>query len=370
MRRELAERLLAHIMEWSDSENAEERAYLEDFAAYKYDEYQQFSPGRRFLESLALWLRQFEPGEERRAAYQFVRERLVFISEVEMTRLVELAFPDFVRPHLIAAAAAATGIEGYRVKKIIATTEYRIALRRTLFLGLSDGARTDRFRRANPQEISNEQIWHAYDVSDAKALDMRDKLQQDLKTLGIGDDEREARFETVVLLDDFTASGKTYLKEKGGELSGKIAKIVEQLDSDEALGSLIGEDNITVIVIIYVAAAQAVEHITPLFRKLKFSRGEIEFKIVHELSGDVKISEELDKAFYELIEKEEYFDTAADDEHGAVGGDTVRYGFSNCRLPVVLAHNTPNNSVFLLWAEDILNIHGLFPRVSRHRTFE
>ena len=42
-----------------------------------------FSPGRRFIESLALWLRQFETKEERRLAYDFVRERLIFISNAE-----------------------------------------------------------------------------------------------------------------------------------------------------------------------------------------------------------------------------------------------------------------------------------------------
>ena len=60
MKKELAETLLTKIMGWSDAEKAEERALLESFASYKYDEYQQFAPGRRFLESLALWLQQFE----------------------------------------------------------------------------------------------------------------------------------------------------------------------------------------------------------------------------------------------------------------------------------------------------------------------
>lgn len=54
MRRELAERLLANLMAWSDAEMATEREILDVFANYKYDEYQQYAPGRRFLESLAL----------------------------------------------------------------------------------------------------------------------------------------------------------------------------------------------------------------------------------------------------------------------------------------------------------------------------
>ena len=84
MKKELAEALLAKIMDWSDQDKARERARLETFASYKYDEYQQFSPGRRFIESLAMWLAQFQPGAERRTAYAFVCDRLVFFSTSEI----------------------------------------------------------------------------------------------------------------------------------------------------------------------------------------------------------------------------------------------------------------------------------------------
>ena len=76
MRKDLAETLLASIMGWSDASKATERARLESFASYKFDQYQQFSPGRRFIESLALWLGQFDAGDERQVAYDFVRNRL------------------------------------------------------------------------------------------------------------------------------------------------------------------------------------------------------------------------------------------------------------------------------------------------------
>ena len=196
-------------MDWKTEEKAAERGFLEDFASYKYDEYQQFAPGRRFLESLALWLRQFRLPEERRTAYEFVKKRLVFISDTEMNHLVELAYPTFIRPHLMTQTATATGIEPYRAKTITTCAEYRRRLRQTLVLGMSDGARTDRFRRANPLTISNEQIWHAYDVSSAKAEDLRKKLERDLAIIDNDENETtktEAFFSTVVLLDDFTAS--------------------------------------------------------------------------------------------------------------------------------------------------------------------
>jgi len=54
MRDALAERLLANVMKWTPEDVALERPVLQALAALKYDEYQQFSPGMRFVESLAL----------------------------------------------------------------------------------------------------------------------------------------------------------------------------------------------------------------------------------------------------------------------------------------------------------------------------
>src|ERR1700761_1723815 len=107
MRDELAEALLAKAVDWAGEEKARERPILQALARYKYDEYQQYAPGRRFIESLALWLRQFETADQRRTAYDFVRNRVIFISTPKMRYLVELAFPTAIRPRLISRAAAA-----------------------------------------------------------------------------------------------------------------------------------------------------------------------------------------------------------------------------------------------------------------------
>ena len=374
MHRDLAERLLSQILNWGAEEKAAERGLLEDFAAYKYDEYQQFAPGRRFLESLALWLRQFQSLDERRTAYEFVKTRLVFISDAEMNHLVELAYPTFVRPHLMAQTAAVTGIESYRAKAITKSGEYRRRLRQTLVLGLSDGARTDRFRRANPHLISNEQIWHAYDLSEAKSIDLKQKLETDLSRLDAGDNastKTEALFSTVVLLDDFTASGTTYIRqEENGTWGGKIPKILKALEDAGQLGTLIQSTGVKVIIILYVAAQQAIEYIGGQIPRLSFSRGDIEFKVVHRLSGSTKLARPQDSSILDLAIKPDYFDASVDDNNAAVGSTSFRLGYAGGQLPVVLSHNTPNNSIYLLWSEDMSKVRGLFPRVSRHRTFE
>lgn len=372
MRKDLAESLLAKVMGWSDAVKATERAYLESFASYKYDEYQQFSPGRRFIESLALWLGQFPEGSERHAAYNFVRQRLLFISTDELNHLVELAFPTVIRPMLIADTAAELAIDPYRVKAIVETTEYRKRLRQTLVLGLSDGARTDWFRRANPQDMSNEQVFHAYDVSDAKSEGMVDDLRKHLaKILERDPTDEEARFRYVVLLDDFTGSGTSFIREDGaGGWTGKIAKIVRELMKDSNLGSAIAEQGVKIVIVIYVAADQAIKHIQDYLPHLAFGKGSIEFHVVHKLGPTAPLDDVNDADILKLVADEQFFDTNADDEHSKVGNASKRYGFANCRLPLVLAHNTPNNSVYLLWAEEDQRILGLFPRVSRHRKLQ
>lgn len=207
MKDELAEALLAKVMGWGAAEVAGQRAVLQDLARYKYDEYQQFSPGQRFIESLALWLRQFEGKEAREAAYNWVRRRLVFISSAEMNHLVASTFPTLIRPWLLQKVAQEAGLGVTQVKALEASEAYRLHLRQTLFLGLSDGAHIDQFRRANPA-LSNEQIWHAYDFSEDKAKDFGQKLKKDLtKRLGRSPSNTEAKYRAVCLLDDFTGSG-------------------------------------------------------------------------------------------------------------------------------------------------------------------
>ena len=60
MKEALAEKLLARVLGWDQEVMSQERPVLLNLAAYKYDEYQQFSAGSRFIESLTLWLNQFK----------------------------------------------------------------------------------------------------------------------------------------------------------------------------------------------------------------------------------------------------------------------------------------------------------------------
>src|SRR5260370_26926101 len=84
MKDQLVEELLDKVMGWKSPQDFVEHGLpLQAIAAYKYDEYQQFSPGMRFIESLALWLGQFETIQQLRAALKFVLDRLMVISSAE-----------------------------------------------------------------------------------------------------------------------------------------------------------------------------------------------------------------------------------------------------------------------------------------------
>jgi hypothetical protein len=73
-------------------------------------------------------------------------------------------------------------------------------------------------------------------------------------------------------------------------------------------------------------------------------------------------------AINRLIEGPKYYDPDIYDEHFAKGGaPDARYGYADCGLPLVLHHNTPNNSVALLMSYEGLKFRGLFPRIQRHK---
>lgn len=63
-----------------------------------------------------------------------------------------------------------------------------------------------------------------------------------------------------------------------------------------------------------------------------------------------------------------YFDSNIINKHYKKGKhDNPYLGFNECGLPLILNHNTPNNSLPILWLPDDMRYKGLFPRVTRHK---
>jgi len=366
MRDKLAERLLAKVMNWTPEDVGRERPILQAMAAYKYDEYNQFSPGMRFVESFALWLDQFNTPVERQTAYSFIKSRLIFISSAELSHFVSMAYHDCVRPWLIRQVASEQKLNEYHLGKVAGTTAFKIRQRQCLFLGLSDGARTDVFRRFNSSEISHEQVLQNYEVSSDRTTKLLDELQKDLSRLnGSPPAKEELTFKTIVLLDDFSASGRSYLLDAKGDgaFTGKIAGFHRNIMGDaKRLADL---KQTQIIVLLYCSTDKAHQHLESHLERLWKPLG-VSYRIiiVHKLTNAISLARGQDLQIDNLLDK--YYNPDIEDEHTRKGGGDVKYGFANCGLPVVLAHNTPNNSLYLLWAE-LQGLRALFPRVSRHR---
>ena len=212
MNENLAGKLLTSVLQWGPSTIRYERPILSSFASFKYDDYQPFFPGMRYIESLALWLNQFKSLDERKAAYNFVRNQLIYISLDEMEHLIEMAYPDCIKKILMQRVATQINLNEWELTKIISSIEFEKMLRQTIFLGLSDGAHIGLFRRSNPN-LSHEQILRTHEISKDRANDMKDKLKEDLNRICPHDlNKNNYKFKNVILLDDFSASGKSYIR--------------------------------------------------------------------------------------------------------------------------------------------------------------
>jgi hypothetical protein len=367
MNDEIAQQLLATVMSWHQPEQPDKISrYFPDLqllAAYKYDGYHQFSHGRHFIESLALWLRQFDPAD-RQDALDFVRDNLIFVSDAEFFHLVNIAYPDVVVPERIRLVAEERGFPLYQIGKIVQHERFRELELKSLYLGLSDGARTSEFRRASGAEIRNDQIWQAYEIGKEKSKDLLDALKDSLKASKLPSEE--PRFTLIWLLDDFTASGNTYIRFQNGEYKGKLPRVFESLHQS----GLVDASHYEVFLLFYVATRQAVDHIEYWMERFTTSRRykPLQVRVIQLLEPDIALTSSKATALQPLIDHPRYYDNNAETKATRVGGtDDVRRGFANCALPVVLCHNTPNNSIYLLWGEETFSFPGLFPRVSRHR---
>jgi hypothetical protein len=365
MNNPLAEQLLSKVMDWTPAEFSDFGLDIQAMASYKYDEYQQFSPGMRFTESLASWLGQF-PAERRAVALEFVRRKLIFVSTAEINHLVSIAYPDHIRPLLLDLVAKQSGISRSRVRRLASSTEFEKLQRKTLFLGLSDGARTDVFRRSN-KLLSNEQVRQSHELSRERVSGLLDDLRKSTQFVGDGSAAATETFEVVVLMDDFSASGISYVRaEKDGSISGKIAKFLRGLGSSaDPLSKLVIEGKYQVILMLLLASAKAEEHVRKGLEVLAKELGiTVTVVIVQRLPLAACIAEGQDPALDDLLR--DHYDDDNETESTRLGGTDLRYGFAGCGLPLVLSHNTPNNSIGLVWA-DGSKMRSLFPRVTRHK---
>lgn len=382
----LALNLVADVMDWDNEVATREYAWLRLVSSMKYDGYSDFRAGVRFLESLVSWLRQFDKAD-RAAAYAFVKERMVYVSTLEMQRLIETFIPETVFPYLRGSVAADLGIKSYDVWRTNdAAAAFRRRLRRCLFVGLSDGSRIDVLRRANAGRLSQEQVVPMMNVDDDKWKSLAADLMKE-----IGPD---ARFDDVYLIDDFTASGTTFIRFPNGEPKGKLHKFEKIVQDAKHRLQNAGEvfplsDGYTLHIHHYVSTRQAhdalLERVTEADERLKdksFGRwsitegmllpADIRLAAIDKESREPALTRAGDSPIIDLCSR--YYDHDLFErleKHCREAGQTdMKYGYADCALPLVLEHNTPNNAIPLLWAETSGKhgspMHPLFLRRDRH----
>lgn len=358
MRDFLTEKLLVKIMDWNPEEISKERPLLQALASFKYNSYQQFSTGIRFIESLVRWLHQFETITERKIAYNFIKTHLIFISNEQMSYLVNITFNEKINPVIIKKTASELKIKEFLVREITCSIEYNNNLRKSLFIGLSDGSRIDYLRRSS--NINNEQVSTTHEISGDKVADMVNELED-----AIGE---KCKFQSVFLIDDFTASGKSYFRPT--EKKGKIYNFLEKVfGSDNDWNNLVDKDILDINIIFYLATKTAIEVIQKSIDEWKINNNitnQITVFAIQIIDSSAKEKIIEDKDFIKLAEK--YFDDTIINKHFKKGKHSKPYlGFDECGLPLILNHNTPNNSLPILWLADDMLYKGLFPRVTRHK---
>lgn len=361
MKKHLALQLLSELLEWDTNESTTEFEWLRMMVDAKFDHYQGYTPGERFYVHFIHWLQQFGSKQERRVAYDFVKERLIFVSQREMYHLVSLTLP-IVQRATRRAVARELGLKVHQTwTNAHATREIQTTELRTLYVGLSDGARIDVFRRENEGAVSNEQVVASSEITAKKWEGLSAELRKSLDARG--HTLAQATFKRICLIDDFTASGSTFVRFENDEWSGKLHRFCDQ--NAQHIGKHIDE-HATVHVHHYLATQKAASAIRDLVATYGKAMSSLLFETTfsNTLAPEVVIDEASDPSLVSLIYK--YYD-ASIETNTHLKGD-VRFGYRQCGLPVVLDHNSPNNSIALLWArgEESNLMRPLFPRKQRH----
>ena len=359
MQKELAQRLLTATLNWSP-ENIEQYSNLIDnFAELKYDEYQQYRPGSRFVEHLCAWLNQFEAGSERETALNFLLKNLTFISTSEMHWLIDSVYPEIILPIFESQAS-----EIIRNNPLLSSSKallLDIIKTKSLFFALSDGARIDILRRT--AGLEHDQVCVHYEISSKKCREMMSKMDDRVNKI---DPVRKTgeltsnKSEHLFLLDDFSASGISYLRKEGKNWDGKIFKAISGLMNKKVIDA---NSSVRIHIILYLATEKAINRIKESIRKFSKDSNynyEIDIHCVQKISP-VQLSPEEDSLF-----EKHYLNNEGSiaDYHYKKGDMTCpHHGFDGCSLALVIHHNTPNNSFPIIWAGD----NALFPRVTRHK---
>lgn len=374
----LAVSLLDKVTKWGDGRLSRELPKLSFMARTKYDSYSQFDPGFRFMSSFAQWMSQFDK-EDVETIYSAFNKHLTFISSEQIKYLVDLMYSSKIKPFIRNLAASKAGLSRYQLNKIEKSPEYKIQERLSLIVGLSDGSHIDILRRS--AGFSNEQVLPMYYPNEEKLQDMSNELLNDQLLKGTN----RNLFESLFLIDDFTASGTSFARKENKKFKGKIIKVLKGLkpkeNSDEVetsdeskivLSDLFVKDKIRVNALFCIATEESIVNIQREVSQFLSENGMIDLVQFNVDCVQLVKTEEIDRikkhlGLKNVLKKDKYYDwnKILNDSYRKGKHDEPYWGFNECGLLLVLSHNTPNNTLPVIW-EDTDKFRGLFPRISRH----
>jgi hypothetical protein len=203
-------------------------------------------------------------------------------------------------------------------------------------------------------------------------------------------DYQNGKFNSIFLIDDFTASGKSYFRLENGKPAGKIYKFLTALFKEEIKKEernteekeqennvyktlMDTNEHLNIHIVFYIATRDALDTIKEalnIFLDTLNNKNKLTCSVDAVQVIEKQISENVQNQtdFINLISREKYFDKSIIDGHYTKGKHDKPYlGFNECALPIILNHNTPNNSLPILWFSEDSSSVGLFPRVTRHK---
>ena len=168
-----------------------------------------------------------------------------------------------------------------------------------------------------------------------------------------------AQFQLVYLVDDFTATGTSFLRldPETKSWKGKLCRFKDSVENANRnlQGDTVFADDWHLCIHHYIASTNAAQAINqrlleaiPTFGDAWATKTTASFGTV--FPADLPINDTSHPDFVSLTNI--YYDPILRTKHTDIGGvKHLGLGYGGCALPVVLEHNTPNNSVALLWAE-------------------
>ena len=378
MRFNLAKQFLVQLMHWDDIEATKNLREMDLMSDIKYDSYDQFMPGIKFVGNFYLWLSQFKDLQDRKLMYDFVKKYIIYINSTQISHLIDLLYNTKIVPLIrekVLGDYKQKGIKAnkYNYRLLDNSIEFKSHKRKTLFIGLSDGSHIDIIRRNS--YLDNDQVLTNYYPDENKVKDLGEKLNEceDLAN------DADKKFESIVLIDDFTASGSSFIRKKeDGTFGGKLPTFFKALNSNDKFKKLLA-DNYDIRLYFLIATENALTYIEDLLNQYnqQHTGPSVKVDCVQRLYDDAKFTshhEEDAKAMLDIISRKSFVNeqklTEAYKKSYAEGDDSYHLGYKQCALTVVLNHNTPNNSLPIIWQpkreDENQPLYPLFYRITRH----